>query len=409
MDCILCKGDTTSKHSCGKRFCPLYRKAESMFQVAELSSEDFAGTSPSVFVGRYGYPRVNVGILSPPERGERAWLHDAPAFWADSTFSIKQVAGLRGSLINSRFKSQVKGRSRHLDMAKEITMARKPVDVDIMLEKKPVFKLKLDSVNMPMGPVAQLRKAVLASNPSVNRHIEKAVYDTDLKSATALEVLHKKGVTHNEMSRVLSVGNLGVKRARKLVPTRWSITAVHDTVGKSLIKGVKDFQQSGFRLYHGGYLGNYYFIMLMPDVWGFELFESYIPGALWNPDKELKTYTDHEFYGGRKKYASNTEGGYYACRYSIVEKLAKMKRQASVLALRFITPEYDTPLGVWVCQEAAKKAMGSVPQEFSSREEMFDVARKIVLDMFNVNVDQYIRKSKIITTLKTQSKLTSFF
>ncbi|MFH1637402.1 MAG: hypothetical protein ABIB71_03185 [Candidatus Woesearchaeota archaeon] len=409
MDCIRCKGNTSSKHSCGKKFCPLYRKAESMFKTIELKAKDFSGTSPSVFVGRYGYPRVNVGILSPPERSEEAWLHDSPSFWASGNFSIRQVAGLRGSLVNSRFKSEIKGSSRYLDMAKEIAMAKKPVDIDVILEKKPRFNLKIDNITMPMGPAAQLRKLTLASNPSVNKAVEKAVYDTDLKAVDAIEMLYDKGVQHNELSRLLSIGNFGVNRARKLVPTRWSITAAHDTVGKLLISRVKDLPKANYLCYFGGYLGNNYIIMLLPDVWSFELFESYIPGTLWNPDTELKTSTDHEFYEGRKSYAANTEGGYYACRYSVLEKLASIKRQASVIALRFITPEYNTPLGVWVCQEAAKKAMESKPEEFSSSGELFAYAKSLAMKNFSINIDQYTKKSKIINFLKTQSRLTSFF
>ena len=42
------------------------------FESLNLDSNDFFGNSPpAVFVGRFGYPKVNVGVLSPVERKDQ--------------------------------------------------------------------------------------------------------------------------------------------------------------------------------------------------------------------------------------------------------------------------------------------------------------------------------------------------
>ena len=66
------------------------------------------------------------------------------------------------------------------------------------------------------------------------------------------------GFDENYLSRILSAGTLGVKTQRKLVPTRWSITATDDTIGKELISQVKDCAQGEYWAWFGGYLGNYF-------------------------------------------------------------------------------------------------------------------------------------------------------
>ena len=39
---------------------------------------------PSVFIGsKLRYPAVNVGIMSPIERDEDAWVYDAEKYWAE--------------------------------------------------------------------------------------------------------------------------------------------------------------------------------------------------------------------------------------------------------------------------------------------------------------------------------------
>ena len=53
-----------------------------------------------------------------------------------------------------------------------------------------------------------------------------------------------------------------MKKDRKLVPTRWSIVAVDSNIGDNLISQVKDYNQSGYLAYFGGYLGNYFLILM---------------------------------------------------------------------------------------------------------------------------------------------------
>jgi hypothetical protein len=118
--------------------------------------------------------------------------------------------------------------------------------------------------------------------------------------------------------------------------------------------------------------------------------------------------TDHEPYEGRKYYAEETAGGYYTVRLAILEKLNQMKKQGSILALRFITGDYTLPLGVWVTREASRKAMETRPIEFSSKELMLEYAKKLAKKKFNFNLDNILKNSKLLKNIKQQSKLIKF-
>ena len=85
-DCVRCKG----RGYCGLDFCPIHTKARALFRVKDLlKTKDFSGSAPTPFVGRYGYPHVNVGILSPPEIREDAWTFDAPRYWSDKGYNAE--------------------------------------------------------------------------------------------------------------------------------------------------------------------------------------------------------------------------------------------------------------------------------------------------------------------------------
>lgn len=400
-----CEGHSTPG---GAARCPVCSRKAVLFKIAtKLKSENFLGSSPAPFVGHYGYPFVNVGILAPPELTESAWLYDAPRHWGREGYQASQVIDLRSSLINSRFKSDIKAPNKFLEISQEIGMASKPVDVEFTLYKKPAYHLSFSSFNAPMGPYGQLKKVQITDNPKIPAKVDKVVSDYDLLAKDALIYLYKNKFEENKLTQLLSVGTLGIKPQRRLVPTRWSITATDDSIGKFLMDKIKGFNETNPTAYYGGYLGNNYLILLFPDAWGYELFETYVPDKIYDSGR-IMFGTDYEGYSGRKQYAFNTAGGYYAARLPILEKLESMKRQASVLALRFITNEYAVPLGVWVVREAVRKSLQSRPIEFSDKGLMLDYAKKLIKKRFNYDLDYILKESKLLGNIKTQTKLKRF-
>ena len=179
-------------------------------------------------------------------------------------------------MINSRFNVNIKDvrkEGKFLDKAKEIGIAKKPVDVEIKLNKAPEIRFDFEKITMPMGPRASLKQITITENVKVDNKVEKVVNDIDLKSADALTYLYENGFDENTLTKLLSIGVLGLKKNRKLVPTKWSITATDDTLGKNLINNIKDYKAiENYQLYTGSYLGNYYYILMFPEIWQYELF-----------------------------------------------------------------------------------------------------------------------------------------
>ncbi|MSR85978.1 hypothetical protein EXS74_01115 [Candidatus Woesearchaeota archaeon] len=407
-DCFSCHGKWyTQPMSCGHSFCPIYTKLPQM-KTIRLEKENFVGTAPSVFVGRYGYPNLNVGILAPPETVEKdGELYDAPKEWSSRGFQIQDVLDFRSVLINSRMQAPVKAAHKYIEITQEVAMASKPVDVEFFLQKKPTYQISTSNVETMLGAHAQLKRAVLTSNPHIDSRVDKVVSDNDLKASEAITTLYKKGFDETFLTRILSVGNLGLKTQRKLVPTRWGITATDDIIGKKLIEEIKDYKVTDYSLFFDGYLGNYFLVLFFPRIWSYELFEMYMPSTLLNPDEEVKFTTDHELYDGRKGYVSETAGGYYACRMGILEKLQSLKRQGSIVVLRFITDEYTTPLGVWVVREATRKALEK-GREFASEDEMISYVKQFILQRLHFDISPLLKQSKILNYIHTQKTLFDF-
>ena len=380
----------------------------------KITDNFFGNSPPQIFIGsKLKYPKVNVGILSPPEKVPDAWLYSAEQYWAQQNLDINTIIRLRSSLINSRFTTttnQARSSEKFVEIAQEIGMAKRPVDVEIELKKKVALQFDTDKVTMPMGPRAPLKDARITENTTVDTHVEKVLSDTDLKASDAISYLYKHQFQDNTLNQLLSIGVIGLKKNRKLVPTRWSITAVDDIMGKQIKKEIRDYQQiDSYQLFHGSHLGNYYFALLFPDNFRYELFEYFVPGSAWNPSDVMKGATDWEDYWGRSQYAFSTAGGYYASRIAVLEHLKKIKRQASALVIRFELPEYWASLGVWCVREAARKTMNNPPMIFPDQASMIEYIKKVTKERFYFDLAKTTAMSKLLQSTRTQSKLHHFF
>ena len=398
------------------RFEVIKKIAEIKFKYKDLDkiSELNTNSPPSVFVGsKLKYPLVNVGILSPLEKDENAWVYDDSKYWAKHNFNIKDVVNLRNNLLNSRFQSKVtdsrSANNKFVKIAQELALSSKPVDVEIELEKKIGTGVKKDRVLLPQGMAAPLKKAKIISNVKIDRKLDKVIND-EIKSSEGIGYLYKNKFDEYTLSKILSIGVLGLKKDKRFVPTRWSITATDDIIGKKLFEKIKDYKWiENYEMFFGEFLGNAYLIMFFPNVWSYELFELYLPGSSWNSSNEIKAATDFEGYGGRKEYASNTAGGYYASRLPILEYLEKIKRQASVLAIRIELPSYWAALGVWVVRESVRKALAHRKLEFVEMNEIINSSKKIGMIKFGFNPEKVFRKSRLLENLKTQTNLGKWF
>ncbi len=397
------------------RFEMVKKIAETKFKLKNLDklSKFDSVSPPSVFIGsKLSYPFMNVGILSPLQREEDAWIYDDAKFWSANDFQISDVVNLRENLLNSRFKARagdVRKKNKFLDIAKEIAIAYKPVDVEIELKNKVNVYRERDKVTMPSALGAPLEKARITSNVNVHQKVDKVIND-DIKASEGMSYLYKNNFDEYALSKILSIGAFGLKKSKKLVPTRWSITATDDSLGKFLLNSVRGYKWiEDYELFFGEFMGNQYLIMLFPGVWSYELFELYYPGSSWNPSTEIKASTDFEFFDGRKEYAFNCAGGYYASRWPIIEYLEKIKRQASVLVIRLETPSYWAALGVWVVRESVRKALNRGKMKFDSKEELLEGVKKIGKIKYDFDTHQILNQSKLLQQIKTQKSLGEWF
>ena len=202
-----------------------------------FTSDSLSGSSPpSVFVGSYGYPKVGVGPMVPPIHGNTTLL-DSPEKWLGK--SLEDIVNFRLSLVRGIQKMSVQNtQGRFIENLHEITMSSRSIDSELEFYKTTVPVTTIDGESAPFGPVGEIKSARFSSS-STEKSIERVYYDHDLKAGEAVLNLYNKGIDISKIQKCFSVGMLGKKR--KLVPTKWSITATDDIISKSLVSEILEF------------------------------------------------------------------------------------------------------------------------------------------------------------------------
>ena len=401
--CVVCKG---SRFLCGKTRCPIIVRANYFLKsVPLMQREDVAGASPpSVFVGRIGYPYVYAGPLVPPVMEDTS-LYDLPEYWFGK--SIDEIVGFRSMLVRGKHRVHVQKfweAGKIIEKTRELALAVNPVDVELLLKKKPRGFIVLDDEVQPFGPSAPIRD-LRVGNARWDNQIEKAYYDTDLRAAEAVLELYRRGVLVTKIQRAFSVGAFGLERNRRLVPTRWSITAVDSIISKELMEKVKTFPEiSEYRVYESHYLDNIFEVLMIPGRWSYEAIEAWYPGTVWNPSgRSVVMYSDWEGFEGRTTYAE-IGGCYYAARLAVCEQLIKEQRQATVIVLREAHPGYIMPVGVWQVRENVRNAMRQKPYTFKTLEE----ALQFIASRFQISIRQWIMRSALLKNALFQKRITDY-
>ena len=338
--CVVCKGRRCKEYF-GVEFCPLKAKQRLKSRVAPKDS--FVEPIRVPFVGRDGYPNVRSGIVTGSDDHDERF--DAEVERRMGTLSIRRD-------------SEVK---RPESVFQAVALADRAYDMDVRIER-PRISPTFEPGTPPSGGSARLRSLRESEHMREDPFAGKIASDRDLNARDAMVELSGR-FGEERISQILSTGAIGVGERRKQVPTRWSITAADSALSDADRRELLRETIPSYELRIGSHFGNVFYVMLLPGPLAYELIELHVSSG--------SVMTDFETPRGRKDYAEETAGGYYAVRRAVIEHLRSRECEAQVLALRLITDDYSVPLGVWVVREAARAALSASAITFDSEARLY--------------------------------------
>ncbi|MGQ4891377.1 MAG: hypothetical protein ACP6IP_02710 [Candidatus Njordarchaeia archaeon] len=394
--CAYCKG---VKKLCGAKVCPILMKFNYLKEdiKIEKSKELVVVSPPDFLVGEYGYPQVNIGPISQTYSGS-IW---DPESIRSHPMDLIDILKIRLNSIYSYNRKTIKvaRRPSYLqDALKEMAISIKPVEAELILKKFPRPRVFLDPDIPPTGLRAPLEKIENVDNAYAPRKLESAV-EEDVKATTIIPELYKHNISNYNLIRLLSLGLVGEKPRRRIVPTRWAITATDSILGNFFLRNIKKKQEiTNPRVHFHEHLGNMYYILLIPNYfWSFEMFEIWLPMSVW-VRREKGPVIIH-IYEGYEGKPNKMDGGYYAIRFSVLEKLYKENKIASAIAIRIIKPEYFAGVGNWQIREGVRIAMTKEPIFRGNLEDAIAFIENQIKQFVQLNLD---KKSRVLRLIKAK-------
>lgn len=398
--CYKCKGDTSK---CHLHRCPQRVKTFALNQAKQKykNKTSLEGENPpSFFVGSTNWPQVTISPMISLDT-TMSEIIDEPDLW-QTKFQIPEIVNFRTHLIRAQGR-RVDARSveqlndRLLATSQELVLASNPVHTSLTLAKPINYSLNFNQFSQPIGPKSKVQAFTVEDTPKIDQKVEYYTSDTDLLAKDGIQHLHKYGLSVTRINRIFSSGMLGTKGQRRLVPTRWAITATDDIVGKEIISKIKIYPEiDDYRVFTSSYLDNHFVTFMMPKRWAFEFLEGW--GETINGDYEPNR--------GRTNYATSTAGGYYASRLAVLEYLNQIKRQAEVYCWRYIGEGYFVPLGVWQVRENMRNSFSKNKYKiFDNKADLFQFLERILF----FNFKTWKHKSFLLNTNKYQRNLLDFF
>ncbi|MFP3278899.1 MAG: Nre family DNA repair protein [Candidatus Micrarchaeota archaeon] len=380
------------------KFLKYYYK---MKTVELIKGDELSGSSPpDIFIGSYGYPNVFISPMVPPLHGSTEVL-STPEMWRG--IDIPKIVEYRTLLVRGMYRSNVHNveKGKVEELIRDFALAEKNVDANIEFARKPELRVVFDENSQPFGPTAPL-KNIETGNISSDKRLEKAYSDTDMNATTAMLELYEKGVPVSKIQKALSAGLLGLGKNRKFVPTRWSITAVDDTISKNKINNAKEYESiDSILVYENVALDNRWIILMVPGSWSYELIEAWYPNTTWNmSSNEIAIYSSYEYFEGRRTYAE-IGGCYYAARLAVSELFERIKKQAITIILRETHSGYTLPVGVWNVREHVREALEKEPKRFDTLTDAFSY----IHTKLDIPIADWIKNSRILKDILNQRRL----
>jgi DNA repair protein NreA len=398
--CLRCR---SAQLLCGKPVCPILLKYHAFERTLPLvDGRDLDGSSPpGLFVGRYGYPRVSFGPLLSPEHGSTELL-DTPEEWVGR--SVGEVVSFRTGLVRGTAPIRVTDAERPIPLLEEVQLlgiAAESAESEARFRRPPRGHLALSDSTPPFGPSAPIERFRLDVR-RVDPHLDRLASDTDANARVAVGELYERGVRVSRIQRAFSVGVLGRHGRRRLVPTRWSITAVDDLLSKRNLERVRLLAElSEIEVHRLTALDNRWLIAFLPGAYRYESIEAWYPNTLWNPDpSRIAIMGDHEGHDGRTTYAA-IGGCYYAARLATSEALLDRGRQAGVVVLREVHPGEILPLGVWNVREHVRLALHRPAERIASLDEL----SRTIAATFAIPLPRWLTASAVLHEARTQRRL----
>lgn len=368
------------------------------YQELKKIQKDFKPTKETqgfggyAIIGEKNYPNLQTYNISNEEKLS-SYKNTAQNVKQNYDNIIKQKAkNIFGTTREQHIKQTT---SKINEELQNIYKSKKEVEFTTHYSKELQFnKISMNSTHGIMGSNNQVNKINANQNTSTSKQIEKFA-DNEEKAKNAIISLYEREVNEHQIINLLALGTFGLQSNKKLVPTRWAITAYDQTLEKHLHQKIIKYNPlNSYEIYHHKDKGNEFIIILFPEPFQAQVTEKFEGGL-------EEDYVSHNNKLQTKEPMCS--GGYYATKLPVFEQLNQRKKQSAYISIRIIK-DYELPLGVVFVRESVRTALKNQIFKTSNKQEML----KFLFENYKNHFELYL-KSKFKKEIEQTKTLNKYF
>ncbi len=356
------------------------------------ASKEIEGFPANSIIGEKNYPNLKIHSIS-NENLESVYKNNSNLVKLNYDKIIKiKARNIFGSSNNINVKDL---NFRIKEELADIYKAKNMINFVSKFDKEIKFNCFANSKDFGiLGSKNELLSIETIGNVSVSKNIEKYTND-DIKSKKAIIDLYEKSYNEHQIINLLSLGEFGHSLNKKLMPTKWAISAFDKTIEKHLyLKLIKNKLLEKFEIFSYFDKGNFFLIILIPDYFQAQIIET------WSNIVE----SDYVSFDNKLDYLDiKTAGAFYATKLGVFENLCFRKKQSAFISLRVIK-DYEIPLGLVFVRECIRETMKNKIFESSDLEEIKNFLLEKFPKYYNLIID-----SKLFLNIFKQKKLNLYF
>lgn len=369
-----------------------FYKQIKQYQQTLKPTKEIEGIGSAPIVGEKNYPLLKIHNVSTEDKNN-SFFKSGNIVKQEYTEIFKTKAK---NILGSTQESHIRKTTQRInEEIIDIYKSKKEIEFNSTFQNELKFdKILTNKVSGIMGSKNELESLEATQNTQTSKQIEK-YSEGDTKAREAIINLYKQGKNEHQIIHLLALGVFGIQINKKLVPSRWAITAYDQTIEKHLHKEIIKYNSiNKFEVYYYKNKSDTHVNILLPDSYHGEHFEDWegqIKPDYFNNNNKLSTSEP------------NNAGGYFATKIALHEHLQKRKKQAAAIMIRVIR-NYDVPLGVVFVRECVRESFKNKIFETTDFKELQEFVKR----KFPIHYPHLIN-SKVLLEQRKQKKLNQFF
>jgi hypothetical protein len=332
---------------------------------------------PGICVKAGKYPMLEAGFLASNEPLEHLSIYDFPQVWQgldrDTIFSMRRHL--------YRFLLPVDARSMQpegvIRTLQEIALSVRPIALRVEGESLRPRGLQFRSGQLPSSNDVMIQSIELLSEPEISKVAER-ITQQDIPATEGIWRLLDYDYSLDQVVRLMSIGLLGRKKTRRILPTRSAYKAtINAFIDRVVMELIESPSISSYEIHSGNLFGDQFFVLLHPgesrvdylslDVSGNKITRGFAFEGLhqWSSDAKTSLYSDY-------------------ARFSVYRKLMRRKERCHVTVFHLMKDPRNQLLGPWISRAGVDEALASESIKFDNRENAIQLLDTLLEPEFSV-------------------------